>query len=197
MLAFFHRQDQGNGFTGRFPVFGGGQGYFHVGLWGLTYYPAGDGGNGSGGGLFVSGGSVNLTSVTISSNTAQGGSGGNYRYAYLAAGSQGSGGNGFGGGIGGGVYRVGGGVSAPRALFTPDPEYSDEARKAKHQGVVILWAIITPDGTATNIKVARSLGMGLDEKAMDAVKNWRFDPALKDGHPVAVQVNIEVNFRLY
>ncbi len=106
-------------------------------------------------------------------------------------------GNGRGGGIGGGAYRVGGGVSAPRAIFSPDPQYSDEARKAKHQGIVVLWCVIGPDGRPHEMHVARSLGMGLDDKALEAVRTWRFEPALKDGRPVAVQVNIEVNFRLY
>jgi len=106
-------------------------------------------------------------------------------------------GPGHGGGIGGGVYRVGGGVSAPRVLYDPDPEYSEEARQAKYQGTVILWVVIGPDGRAQQIRVSRALGMGLDEKAIEAVRKWRFQPAEKDGHPVAVQVNVEVNFRLY
>ncbi len=106
-------------------------------------------------------------------------------------------GPGKGGGIGGGVFRVGGGVSAPRALDTPDPEYSEEARKAKYQGVCILWLIVGPDGHPRDVKVARSLGMGLDQKAIEAVKKWKFEPAMKDGKPVAVQINVEVNFRLY
>ncbi|HEY3930177.1 MAG TPA: energy transducer TonB [Candidatus Koribacter sp.] len=106
-------------------------------------------------------------------------------------------GPGKGGGIGGGVFRVGGGVSAPRALNTPDPEYSEEARKAKYQGTCILWLIVGPDGHPRDVKVARSLGMGLDQKAIDAVKKWTFEPAMKDGKPVAVQINVEVNFRLY
>lgn len=106
-------------------------------------------------------------------------------------------GPGSGGGIGGGVFRVGGGVSAPRALATPDPEYSEEARKAKYQGVVVLWLIVDQGGKPRDIRVARSLGMGLDQKAVEAVKNWRFEPAMKDGRPVAVQINVEVNFRLY
>lgn len=106
-------------------------------------------------------------------------------------------GPGYGGGIGGGVYRVGGGVSAPRAVFAPDPEYSDEARKAKFQGTVRLVCVVGPDGRTRDIRVARSLGMGLDQKALEAVRLWRFDPAQKDGHPVAVEVSIEVNFRLY
>ena len=106
-------------------------------------------------------------------------------------------GPGSGGGIGGGVFRVGGGVSAPRAIFTPDPDYSEEARKAKYQGTVVLWLIVGPDGRPRDVKVARSLGMGLDQKAIEAVKNWKFEPAQKDGKPVAVQINVEVNFRLY
>ena len=106
-------------------------------------------------------------------------------------------GPGRGGGIGGGVFRVGGGVSAPRAIYTPDPQYSEEARKAKYQGVVVLWLIVDPNGAPRDIKVARSLGMGLDQKAIEAVRNWKFEPAQKDGHPVAVQINVEVTFRLY
>ncbi|HYE26377.1 MAG TPA: energy transducer TonB [Clostridia bacterium] len=106
-------------------------------------------------------------------------------------------GPGRGGGMGGGVFRVGGGVSAPRALDTPDPEYSEEARKAKYQGTVVLWLIVGPDGNPRDVKIARSLGMGLDQKAIEAVRRWKFEPAMKDGKPVAVQINVEVNFRLY
>ena len=99
--------------------------------------------------------------------------------------------------MGGGAYRVGGGVSAPRAIYSPDPEYSEEARKAKYQGDVILWVVIGPDGRVHDVKVARTLGLGLDEKAVEAVKTWRFEPARKDGQPVAVQLNIDVTFHLY
>ena len=106
-------------------------------------------------------------------------------------------GPGYGGGTGGGVYRVGGGVSAPRVLYSPDPEYSDEARKAKYQGTVVLWIIVGPDGRTRDVRVQRTLGLGLDEKAIEAVRKWRFEPAMKNGQPVAVQVNVEVNFRLY
>ena len=106
-------------------------------------------------------------------------------------------GPGSGAGTGGGVFRVGGGVSAPRTIYAPDPEYSEEARKAKFQGVVVLHLIVGPDGRPRDIRVARNLGMGLDDKAIEAVRTWRFEPARKDGQPVAVQVNIEVNVRLY
>jgi protein TonB len=106
-------------------------------------------------------------------------------------------GPGYGGGIGGGIYVVGGGVRAPRAIYDPDPKYTDEARKAHVQGVVLLWVVIGPDGRTHDVRVQRSLGMGLDEKAIEAVRNWKFEPATKDGQPVAVQVNVEVDFRLY
>jgi TonB family protein len=107
-------------------------------------------------------------------------------------------GPGLGGGYGGGVYRPGvGGVSAPRAIYKPDPEYSTEARQAKYQGTVVLSMIIGSDGRPRAIRVARALGMGLDEKAMEAVRQWRFEPATKDGKPVAVMVDVEVAFRLF
>ncbi len=106
-------------------------------------------------------------------------------------------GPGHGGGVGGGAFRVGGGVSAPKAIYAPDPEYSEEARKVKHMGTVVLWLIVGPDGKPRDIRVARTLGLGLDEKAIEAVKTWRFEPARKDGQPVAVQINVEVNFHLY
>jgi protein TonB len=106
-------------------------------------------------------------------------------------------GPGHGGGYGGGAYRVGGGVSAPKALYAPDPEYSEEARKAKYQGTVVLWLVVSADGRPQQIRIQRSLGMGLDEKAIEAVKQWKFDPARKDGQPVPVMINVEVNFRLY
>ena len=77
-----------------------------------------------------------------------------------------------------------------------EPEYSEEARKAKYQGTVTLYVEVDPSGRATNIRVLHSLGLGLDEKAMDAVKQWKFKPGMKDGKPVTVQASIEVNFRL-
>ena len=106
-------------------------------------------------------------------------------------------GPGSGGGIGGGVFRVGGGVSAPVPIYQPDPEFSEEARKAKHQGVVIVNVIVGPDGRAHDLRVVQPLGLGLDEKAIEAVRLWKFEPARKDGRAVAVAVNIEVTFRLY
>jgi TonB family protein len=105
-------------------------------------------------------------------------------------------GPGEGGGFGGGAFRIGGGVSAPVPIFKPEPEYSEEARKAKFQGTVMLAIVVDTDGKAKNIQVVRSLGMGLDEKAVEAVARWRFKPGYKDGKPVPVRANVEVNFRL-
>jgi protein TonB len=104
---------------------------------------------------------------------------------------------GSGGGIGGGVFKVGGGISAPQAVLTPDPEYTDEARLAKTQGTCTLWLIVDAAGNPRDIRVVRGLGHGLDAKAMEAVRRWHFDPALKDGRPVNVQISVEVEFRLY
>jgi len=115
----------------------------------------------------------------------------------IGSGSANGVGLGIGGGYGGGVFRVGGGVSAPRAIFRPDPEYSTEARQAKYQGTVVVSVIVGPDGKAHGVRVSRALGMGLDEKAVEAVRQWRFEPAMKDGKPVAVAVDVEVNFHLY
>lgn len=105
-------------------------------------------------------------------------------------------GPGEGGGIGGGLYRVGGGVSSPQLVFRVEPEYSEEARKAKFQGTVVLSIIVDEQGLPRGFKVVRPLGLGLDDRAIEAVKKWRFRPAYKDGKPVAVMASVEVNFRL-
>lgn len=105
-------------------------------------------------------------------------------------------GPGSGGNTGGGVYNIGGGVSQPVPIFKPEPEYSEEARKAKFQGVVLLSVVIDETGKTRDIKVLRPLGLGLDEKAIEAVTKWRFRPSMRQGQSVAVRANIEVNFRL-
>jgi len=105
-------------------------------------------------------------------------------------------GPGSGGGFGGSAYKIGGGVSAPVPTYKPEPEYSEEARKAKWQGAVLLELVVDADGVPQNIKVIRSLGLGLDQKAIEAVQKWRFKPGQKDGKAVPVSANIEVNFRL-
>jgi protein TonB len=106
-------------------------------------------------------------------------------------------GPGEGGGTGGGIFHVGGGTSAPRIIYQVDPEFSEEARKAKYQGTCTLMLVVDTSGRPTNIRVASSLGMGLDEKAIEAVKNWKFEPSMRDGHPVRVEIAVEVEFHLY
>jgi TonB family protein len=116
----------------------------------------------------------------------------------IGSGSGGGLGPGSGGGTGGGVFRPGtGGVGYPACAYCPEPQYSEEARKAKYQGTVVLQVVITPDGRATNITVVKGPGLGLEEKAVEAVRTWRFKPALgPGGKPVAVSLPIEVTFRL-
>jgi TonB family protein len=107
-------------------------------------------------------------------------------------------GPGYGGGAGGGLYRVGGGVSAPVPLNNVEAEFSDEARRAKYQGVCLISLIVDAQGNPQNPRVIRALGMGLDEKALEAVRKYKFKPAMKDGKtPVPVMITVEVNFRLY
>lgn len=116
-------------------------------------------------------------------------------------------GNGNGGGLGpgegfntgGGYPNAGtGGYGSPGCLYCPQPQFSDEAVKAKYQGTVVLVAVITADGRATDIHVSKGLGLGLDEKAVEAVRTWRFRPALgPDGKPASVRQTIEVTFHLY
>ena len=106
-------------------------------------------------------------------------------------------GGGFGGGeFGGRVYRVGGGVTPPAVIYRVEPAYSEEARKARYQGTVVLSAIVRRDGALEVLKVVRGVGLGLDENAIQALRQWKFRPGAKDGIPVDVALYIEVNFSL-
>ena len=110
------------------------------------------------------------------------------------------GGDGPGNGPGGGPgpFKAGyGGVSVPVVIFNPEPVFSEEARKAKAQGIVVLLVVVDTDGHTRDLRVQSSLGMGLDEKAMEAVSKWRFHPAMFNGKPVPAQIAVEVNFHLY
>lgn len=117
----------------------------------------------------------------------------------IGSGDGGGVGSGHGGpGVGPGYFTPGvNGVIAPKAIDTPEPEFSEEARKSKYQGVVVLIAVVGVDGRVHNPRVARSLGMGLDEQALKAVKLWKFEPGKKDGRPVPVEMSLEVQFNLY
>jgi TonB family protein len=108
-------------------------------------------------------------------------------------------GPGSGGGFGGGVFRVGGagGASAPTCPVQPEPNYSDDARKAHIQGTVVLDSIIQKDGTIDVTGVSRSLGYGLDDEAKKVLKKWKCNPGKREGQAVAVQLQIVINFHLY
>ena len=95
-----------------------------------------------------------------------------------------------------GPIMVGGEVKAPEKVSAPQPQYTEIARKARIQGVVIVQAIIDKQGNVTNVKVLKGLPMGLEEAAVDAIKQWKFKPATLNGRPVTVYYNLTVNFKL-
>jgi protein TonB len=95
------------------------------------------------------------------------------------------------------VYEMGNGVTAPKPVYTPNPEYVDKARKQKINGVVLLAMIVTAKGDVHDVKVTKSLDEDLDRQAVAAVSTWKFKPATKDGKPVAVHLKTEVIFKLY
>jgi TonB family protein len=92
---------------------------------------------------------------------------------------------------------VGNGVEPPHPTHSPDPEFSEEARKAKYQSVVVLGGTVNPQGTFTDLCVLRGAGAGLDEKSIDTVRTWKFEPATLQGQPVAVYISVAVSFHLY
>ena len=104
--------------------------------------------------------------------------------------------NGTGGGCCDGTYRVRGDVTAPTVVYRVEPEYSEEARRARYQGTVVLEALVRKDGRVDVVQLVRSLGFGLDENAIRALKEWRFRPAMKNGMPVDFTLNVEVRFNL-
>ncbi|MGC9157991.1 MAG: energy transducer TonB [Terracidiphilus sp.] len=115
----------------------------------------------------------------------------------LGSGSGNGYGAGSGGNYGGGIYHVGGGVSMPVVIHSVEAEFTDEARRNKYQGVCIISIIIDVHGNPHNPRVVRALGMGLDQKAIEALMQYKFRPAMKDGKPVPVELPVEINFRLF
>jgi len=87
-------------------------------------------------------------------------------------------------------------ITAPHATYAPDPEYPNRERKARHMGTVILGLIVGPDGLPRDIAVSRTLSPDFDKAAMEAVRKWKFEPATRDGKPVATAIKVEVSFRL-
>jgi protein TonB len=135
--------------------------------------------------------------VTLSAGNGGGSGIGSGHHGGIGSGSDSGLGPGSGGLTGGGVAHPGGGISNPRLIYSVDPEFSDEARRQKYQGVVVLSVIVDSQGNPQRIRVVRPLGMGLDEKAVDAVKQYKFKPAMEGGKPVPVEITIEVNFQLF
>ena len=140
---------------------------------------------------------VDTLNLGIPNSPAVGVSLGNGRGGGIGSGSGNGVGAGSGGNTGGGIRRIGGGVSAPVVLFKPEPEFSEEARKAKVSGNVLVYLQIDADGHPQHVRVLRGIGLGLDEKALEAVSHYRFRPAMENGHPVAVEMNVEVNFQIF
>jgi TonB family protein len=141
----------------------------------------------------------NSVNVRLDSNGQGGGGGmGTGTGGGIGSGNGNGLGPGTGGNTGGGLYSVGGGVSTPVLIHSVEAEFSDEARRAKYQGVCLVSIIVDRNGVPQNPRVVRPLGMGLDEKALEAIKQYRFKPAMKDGKtPVPVMINVEIDFRLY
>ena len=138
------------------------------------------------------------TQVALASQGQGSGSGfGSGHGGGIGSGNGGGVGPGSGGGTGGGVFHVGGGVAAPVLIYSVDPEFSDEARRAKYQGICVVDVVIDAQGNVQHARVVRPLGMGLDEKALEAVRQYRFKPAQYQGHSVPVELSVEVNFRIY
>jgi periplasmic protein TonB len=115
----------------------------------------------------------------------------------VGSGSGGGVGPGTGGGIGGGAFHVGrDGVGNLVCAYCPQPLYSDEARKAKHQGTVVLQIVVEADGRVSEVAVLKGLGLGLDEKAMEMVRTWRLAPPMRYGRAVRASSEVEITFRL-
>lgn len=132
-----------------------------------------------------------------SNGTGSNGGIGSGKSGGIGSGSGAGVGPGQGGGYGGGLYRVGGGVSPPVAIYMPQAEFSEQARMAKYQGQCVVEVVVDANGMPRNPRIVQHLGMGLDQKALEAVKQYRFKPAMLAGHPVAVDINVIVDFHIY
>ena len=140
---------------------------------------------------------TDLSNLGMPNAPAVGMSLGSGRGTGIGAGNGSGIGPGTGGNMGGGLRRIGGGVSAPLVLFAPEPEFSEEARKAKAAGNVLVYLQVDAQGRPTHVHVLRGIGLGLDEKAVEAVRQYKFKPAVENGRPVPVEMNVEVNFQIF
>ncbi len=140
---------------------------------------------------------TNLPNIGMANAPNVGVSMGNGNGSGLGSGNGNGMGPGSGGNTGGGVRQVGGGVSAPKVIYQVEAEFSEEARKAKASGSVIVGFIVDEKGNVVRPHVVRGLGMGLDEKAIEAVRQYRFKPAMENGKPVKVEMNVEIVFQIF
>lgn len=138
-----------------------------------------------------------IPQIGVANSPLVGMSMGNGRGTGLGSGSGSGLGPGSGGNTGGGPRRIGGGVSAPVLIFSVEPEFSEEARKAKVAGNVLVNLWVDTNGLPSHVHVIRGVGMGLDEKAVEAVRQYKFKPAMENGRPVLVELNVEVNFQIF
>ncbi len=135
--------------------------------------------------------------VTLSAGNGGGSGIGSGHHGGIGSGNGAGLGPGGAGGTGGGIRHPGGGITEPRLINMVEAEFSDEARRQKYQGVVVISLIVDTQGNPQHIRVVRPLGMGLDEKAVEAVRQYKFKPAMEGGKPVAVEITVEVNFQLF
>jgi periplasmic protein TonB len=138
-----------------------------------------------------------LPQIGVPNSPLVGMSMGNGRGTGLGSGDGSGLGPGSGGNTGGGPRRIGGGVSAPQLIYQVEPEFSEEARKAKVAGNVLVNLWVDTNGLPSHVRVIRGVGMGLDEKAVEAVRQYKFRPAMENGKPVLVELNVEVNFQIF
>jgi len=141
--------------------------------------------------------SNNMPNFGMPNSPLVGASMGNGKGTGLGSGNGSGLGAGSGGNTGGGPMHIGGGVSAPQLIYSVEPEFSEEARKAKTAGNVLVNLWVDEHGLPTHVHVIRGVGMGLDEKAVEAVKQYKFKPAMAAGKPVLVELNVEVNFQIF
>jgi len=139
----------------------------------------------------------NMPNFGMPNSNMTGSSMGNGSGTGIGSGSGSGLGPGSGGNYGGGLRKIGGGVSMPQVIHSVEPEFSEEARKAKFQGEVTVELIVDTSGVPQNVHVLRGVGMGLDERAVEAAKQYRFKPAMENGKPVPVILDIAVNFQIF
>ncbi|MCL2660730.1 MAG: energy transducer TonB [Acidobacteriaceae bacterium] len=138
-----------------------------------------------------------LPNIGVANSPLVGLSPGNGSGGGLGSGNGNGIGPGSGGNMGGGPRRIGGGVSAPELIYKVEPEFSEEARKAKFAGLVLVGLWVDANGLPSHVHIVRGVGMGLDEKAVEAVKQYKFKPGMENGKPVITAVNVEVNFQIF